>query len=78
MTSLPSRGVWIEIKIKAYKKEIDGCRSPRGECGLKSPWQSAPEYRKCRSPRGECGLKCKIRSLLLQVLRVAPLAGSVD
>ena len=56
--SLPPRGAWIEIMLYySYSKER-GCRSPRGERGLKC--KEVEQY--CgdtsrRSPRGERGLK---------------------
>ena len=57
--SLPARGVWIEIWVRAIVDHSDSGRSPQGECGLKYPtelgkWKIAAR----RSPQGECGLKC--------------------
>ena len=36
-SSLPARGVWVEIQATSKTAYTDAGHSPRGECGLKFP-----------------------------------------
>ena len=58
VTSLPSRGAWIEIALADQFGEVPVGRSPRGERGLKWHLHISMQLRLSRrSPRGERGLK---------------------
>ena len=57
LASLPTRGVWIEIKKILGRVIFWPCRSPHGECGLKSRRFFRGGSPRRRSPHGECGLK---------------------
>ena len=56
-TSLPARGVWIEIYAHLAEDAGECGRSPQGECGLKFEEHAPRPVGLCRSPQGECGLK---------------------
>ncbi len=55
--SLPAWGAWIEISTNKLSLNVDVCRSPHGERGLKSPYLTIKKIRFSRSPHGERGLK---------------------
>ena len=48
--SLPARGVWIEI-LPTLEHAASLCRSPQGECGLKSLVDGFNELAKEVAPR---------------------------
>ena len=79
MSSLPTRGAWIEINT-ANPRNAHCCRrSPPGERGLKyarNPPRKLKEGR--RSPPGEHGLKFLPSHLVTVTSTVAPHPGSVD
>ena len=79
MLSLSSRRAWIEILWVTCIGIYYGCRSPRGERGLKFlPFLVLQVQPLGRSPRGERGLK--LSGLMIRELYtiVALLAESVD
>ena len=77
-SSLPARGVWIEIENVGSRGYDTFRHSPRGECGLKYFGCVYFCSRSCHSPRGECGLKFEVVRKDGNNGDVTPLAGSVD
>ena len=78
MMSLPSRGAWIEIPPGETGVEDILGRSPRGERGLKSELFFAI-VRKIRSlPSRGAWIEIHEKRETAHVVKVAPLAGSVD
>ena len=75
--SLPSRGAWIET-YTAAKRDSPGCRSPRGERGLKHAENLRPPSPNESLPARGAWIETDYRGSCKAVLRVAPLAGSVD
>ena len=76
--SRPARGVWIEIFRIGLCKVKQGCRAPRGACGLKSFVSSIPsEPAKSRPARG---VWIEIVNVLkyAEKIGVAPREGRVD
>ena len=72
LTSLPSRGVWIEIHTNRKKHYFQASLPSRGvwiEMDCRIPNTNG---RWSRSPRGECGLKCSGRRTCKSRLRRSP------
>ena len=75
-TSLPARGVWIEIGLVFLIYRSKSCHSPRGECGLKlSKVLMNTTKILSHSPRGECGLKLIDVDLVNNTLQSLPARG---
>ena len=74
-TSLPARGVWVEIAChRSCRTHV--CHSPHGECGLKYERLHLKGVHRRHSPHGECGLKFHDACQLHQY-DVTPRTGSV-
>ena len=79
LSSLPTRGAWIEIGKAIAQGAMRIGRSPHGERGLKFKLTDTeyPNFNG-RSPHGERGLKSSVKVELQCLGMVAPHTGSVD
>ena len=78
LESLPAWGVWIEIFLIDLQSLFQHCRSPHGECGLKSVTVVASVIYRMSLPAW--GVWIEIRSIRFSWsnFSVAPRMGSVD